>query len=112
MTGWMPPHTSVVASRKTYEKFGLYDARFGTAADYEWLVRVMMSVGKDASHFPEVTLSMRVGGMSNASWIGRLKANAHDARVWVQHSRLLASFIRIAKPARKIGQFLVSRKPI
>ena len=105
-TGWMPPHTSVVAKEWVYQKHGLFDPRFGTAADYDWLVRVLSNRDVSAYYHPKITVSMQTGGASNASFRSRLNANAMDGAVWADRSVLQASLIRLLKPARKVGQFL------
>jgi glycosyltransferase len=105
-TGWMPPHTSVVAKKKVYERFGLFDPRFGTAADYEWLVRVLSNPEIGVYYHPERTVSMQTGGASNSSLRSRLRANAMDGSVWADRSVIQAGLIRLLKPARKVGQFL------
>jgi glycosyltransferase involved in cell wall biosynthesis len=107
-TGWMPPHTSVVAKKQVYEDYGLFNPRFGTAADYEWLVRVLSNKDVSVYYHPERTVSMQTGGASNASFRSRLKANAMDGAVWADKSVLRASLIRVLKPARKVGQYLTT----
>jgi glycosyltransferase len=42
-TGWMPPHTSMVVAKRIYRDFGVYNPAFGTAANYEWIVRILSS---------------------------------------------------------------------
>ena len=86
-TGWMPPHTSVIVAKEVYQKLGLYNPDFGTAADYEWVVRVFSKFGEGSRYFPERTLSMLVGGASSSSLKARLRANAMDGRVWADKSR-------------------------
>jgi glycosyltransferase len=107
-TGWMPPHTSVVAKKEVYERYGLFDPGFGTAADYEWLVRVLSNKDVSVYYHPERTVSMQTGGASNATFRSRLKANAMDGAVWADKSVLQGSLIRILKPARKVGQYLTT----
>lgn len=107
MTGWMPPHTSIVVRKSVYEDIGLYDPEFGTAADYEWIVRVLLSKGDRVRYFPERTLSMLVGGASSASIMARLRANAMDGKVWTRRSKFQAIVVRVCKPIRKIGQYKV-----
>ena len=106
-TGWMPPHTSIVVAKSVYQEIGLYNPDFGTAADYEWVVRVFSKFGEDSRYFPERTLSMLVGGASSSSLKARLRANAMDGRVWADKSRLQSMLVRVCKPMRKIGQFKV-----
>jgi glycosyltransferase len=104
-TGWMPPHTSVVVAKRTYRDFGVYDPTFGTAADYDWIVRVLSSNRASVSYFPQRTLSMLVGGASGATLAARLRANAMDGKVWADRSLAQSSLIRVSKPMRKVLQF-------
>jgi glycosyltransferase involved in cell wall biosynthesis len=104
-TGWMPPHTSVVVGKRIYREFGVYNPAFGTAADYEWLVRVLSSGGARISYFPQRTLSMLVGGASGATLAARLRANAMDGKAWADRSLTVAWLIRVSKPLRKVLQF-------
>ncbi len=105
ITGWMPPHTSIIVAKEVYQKIGLYNPDFGTAADYEWVVRVLSEYGGESRYFPERTLSMLVGGASSSSLQARLRANAMDGRVWADKSKLQSMLVRVCKPLRKIGQF-------
>jgi len=104
-TGWMPPHTSVVVAKRIYGDFGVYDPAFGTAADYEWIVRVLSSNNASVSYYPRRTLSMLVGGASGATLAARLRANAMDGKVWAGRSLAQSSLIRVSKPMRKVLQF-------
>jgi glycosyltransferase involved in cell wall biosynthesis len=106
-TGWMPPHTSVVVAPRIYRDFGVYNPAFGTAADYEWIVRVLSSNNASVSYFPQRTLSMLVGGASGATLAARLRANAMDGKAWAGADGSLArsSLIRVTKPLRKVLQF-------
>lgn len=104
-TGWMPPHTSIIVSKDVYQKLGLYNPDFGTAADYEWIVRVLSEYGEKSRYFPEKTLSMLVGGASSSSLKARLRANAMDGKVWADKSSLQSSLVRVCKPLRKVSQF-------
>jgi hypothetical protein len=104
-TGWMPPHTSVVVAKRIYRDFGVYNPAFGTAADYEWIVRVLSSNRVSVSYFPERTLSMLVGGASGATLAVRLKANAMDGKAWADRSLAQSLLIRVSKPMRKVLQF-------
>jgi len=104
-TGWMPPHTSVVVDKRIYRHFGVYNPAFGTAADYEWIVRVLSSNRASVSYYPRRTLTMLVGGASGATLGARLRANAMDGKAWADRSLAQSSLIRVSKPMRKVLQF-------
>ena len=104
-TGWMPPHTSVVVAKRIYRDFGVYNPAFGTAADYEWIVRVLSSSSPSILYYPQRTLTMLVGGASGATVAARLRANALDGKVWASRSPAQSWLIRLCKPMRKVQQF-------
>jgi len=104
-TGWMPPHTSVVVAKRIYRDFGVYNPAFGTAADYEWIVRVLSSNNASVSYYPQRTLSMLVGGASGATLAARISANAMDGKAWADRSLAESWLIRVSKPMRKVLQF-------
>jgi len=104
-TGWMPPHTSVVVAKRIYRDFGVYNPAFGTAADYEWIVRVLSSNRASVSYYSQRTLTMLVGGASGATLAARLRANAMDGKAWAGRSPTEAWLIRVSKPLRKVLQF-------
>ena len=104
-SGWMPPHTTVVVSKSVYKRFGGFDPAYGSAADYEWLVRVLKPGEIDAHCFNERILIMNGGGASSQSLRARLRANTMDGRAWHGSSLLFQMFIRLAKPTRKMGQY-------
>lgn len=109
-TGWMPPHPSMIVKKGIYQELGLYNPAFGTAADYEWIVRVLLARSDSVYYFPKRTLTMLVGGASSASLKTRLRANAMDGSVWLRRSRGQAAMIRLLKPIRKIDQFLLAKR--
>jgi glycosyltransferase len=37
--GWMPPHPTFFVKRELYEKWGNFDLRLKTSADYELMLR-------------------------------------------------------------------------
>lgn len=104
-TGWMPPHTSVVVTKRIYLDFGFYNPAFGTAADYEWTIRILSSTSASISYFPKRTLSMLVGGASGGTVAARIRANAMDGKAWSESSLVQSWLVRLFKPMRKVFQF-------
>lgn len=107
-TGWMPPHTSLIVRKDVYVSSGLFNTGYGTAADYEWIVRVFKNADYRFKFFPLCTLVMLVGGASGESLTTRLLANRNDGKAWAGHSRLQIGIIRVCKPMRKLGQFIAT----
>jgi len=63
--GWSPPHPTFYVKRALYLKYGLFDSSFKIAADYDSMLRFLLTFKISACYIPEVMVKMRVGGVSN-----------------------------------------------
>lgn len=105
--GWMPPHPTVFVRRSVYLKLGEYRTDMGTAADYEWLVRLFYCHRINAAYVPEILVRMRVGGQSNASLAKRWSANRGDQQAWIANGLKPPFGLRLTKPLRKLPQYFL-----
>ncbi|MDP1832899.1 MAG: glycosyltransferase family 2 protein [Geothrix sp.] len=80
--GWMPPHPTFFVRRGVYERLGLFDTRYRIAADYEFMLRVLLKHRLKTAYLPQVLVRMRAGGASNGSLKGILRANAECRRAF------------------------------
>jgi glycosyltransferase len=62
--GWHPAHPTLYLRRSVYEKYGLFDLDYASAADVEFMMRIF-SKGIRSVYLPEVLVRMRTGGISN-----------------------------------------------
>lgn len=108
--GWMPPHGTFFARRQLYERLGSFDLSYPIAADYELMFRFLFLGNIRVRYIPRVLLCMDAGGTSNASLRAILQGNRECWRTWKRHGLTAYGFlVPIAKPLRRIGQFL--RRP-
>jgi glycosyltransferase involved in cell wall biosynthesis len=107
--GWMLPHPTFFVKKEIYEKYGLYNIKLKTAADYEMILRLLHNDSIKVEYLPEILIKMRIGGESNSSFINRLKGNYEDNLAWDMNNLRKPPFIRFLKPLRKIIQFF--KKP-
>ena len=107
--GWMLPHPTFFVKKEIYEKYGLYNLKLKTAADYEMILRLLHNDSIKVEYLPEILIKMRIGGESNSSFINRLKGNYEDNLAWDMNNLRKPPFIRFLKPLRKIKQFF--KKP-
>ena len=105
--GWMPPHPTFFVRREVYEKAGLFHAGLRSAADYEFMLRILLKWGMSTHYIPRVIVKMRTGGMSNASLLNRLRANKEDRQAWKLNDLRPYFFTLYLKPLRKIHQFII-----
>lgn len=105
--GWMPPHPTLVVHSSVYKQYGSFDTRLKTAADYEFMLRVLYKNKVEAAYLPEITVRMSVGGVSNRSIKNRLKANAEDRLAWQLNHLKMPFWLPVLKPIRKIFQYML-----
>ena len=104
--GWMPPHTGFFMKRESYLKYGLYNFKLGTSADYELMLRMFMVYQLKATYLPKYITKMRVGGASNSSFKNRIEANKNDRKSWKINNLKPYWFTFILKPILKIKQYI------
>lgn len=105
--GWMPPHPTFFVRKEVYEQLGLFNLDLRSAADYEIMLRILLKHGLNSYYIPRVLVKMRAGGMSNASFANRLRANKEDRLAWKLNGLQPRFFTLYMKPIRKITQFII-----
>ena len=105
--GWMPPHPTFFVKKEVYDEIGVFDITLQSAADYEMMLRILLKFEMPAHYIPRVIVKMRVGGISNASFKNRVKANREDRLAWKMNGMQPYFFTLYAKPIRKISQFII-----
>ena len=103
--GWMPPHPTFYCKTELFEKYG-YGLNFGTAADYELMLRFMHRNNTNAAYLNKVMIKMQCGGLSNKNPTNRVKAWRFDLKAMRSNGVLHPLIALILKPLRKIGQYL------
>lgn len=106
LKGWMPPHPTFFVKKEVYDKHGLFDLQFKSAADYEIMLRFIHRFKTSIAYLPRVIVKMRIGGVSNASLKNRIKANQEDRKAWEVNGLKPNAFTLIFKPLSKLMQFI------
>ena len=103
--GWMPPHPTFYCKRELFEILGGYKLDYGSAADYELMLRFIHLNKKKVFYLDRVIIKMFIGGVSNKSISNRVKALGHDLKAMRNNAILFPVISLILKPMRKIMQF-------
>ncbi len=103
--GWMPPHPTFFVKKSVYQKYGVFNTSFKSAADYELMLRFIFKQQIKIGYLPYFTVKMRVGGKSNISIKNRLFANQEDRKAWQINGLKPYFFTLYLKPLRKLSQF-------
>lgn len=106
--GWMPPHPTLYLRRELYDHHGGFDTSFKIAADYDFMLRVLKSVGGRVVYLPHVLVRMRVGGASNRSIANIVRKSAEDLRA-LRNNGIGGVRTLALKNGSKVTQFL--RRP-
>ncbi len=104
--GWMPPHPTFYCRRKLFEILGVYSLDYGSAADYELMLRFIHSNKANVIYLNKVMVKMNIGGVSNKSLSNRVKALRFDLKAMHNHGILFPVITILLKPIRKIMQFI------
>ncbi|TEW67977.1 glycosyltransferase [Mucilaginibacter phyllosphaerae] len=103
--GWMPPHPTFYCKTNLFKKFGHYSLQYGTAADYELMLRFIHLNHLSVYYVQRVLVKMTVGGVSNSSIKNRIKALFFDMKAMYNNNIIFPPIVLMIKPLRKLSQF-------
>ncbi len=103
--GWMPPHPTFYCKRIYFEKLGYYSLNYGTAADYELMVRFLHLNKLSVFYLKLIMVKMEIGGASNNSIYNRIKVIKNDYKAMVKNGIMFPLVSIFLKPLRKIVQY-------
>jgi glycosyltransferase involved in cell wall biosynthesis len=109
LKGWMPPHPTFFVKKTIYQQYGAYNTAMRISADYELMLRLLHRHHVSTAYLPEITVKMRVGGVSNASLLSRWRANMEDREAWKVNNLKPYFYTLYAKPFSKLVQYF--KKP-
>ncbi|MES2278872.1 MAG: glycosyltransferase family 2 protein [Bacteroidota bacterium] len=104
--GWMPPHPSFYAKRILFEQLGYYQIQYGSATDYELMLRFIHTNKAKVFYINKLMVNMLIGGVSNKSISNRIKAWRNDFKAMGNNGLIFPYFSIIWKPFRKIMQYI------
>jgi len=103
--GWMPPHPTFYCRKVLFDKHGTYSLKYGSAADYELMLRFVHAHKANVFYLNKIMVKMYIGGISNQNMGNRVKALLYDLEAMRNNDILFPYVTIIFKPLRKIVQF-------
>lgn len=103
--GWMPPHPTFFVKKEVYKRVGFFNTLLRSAADYEFMLRVLYKENTSTFYVDRLITVMRDGGTSNMSLKNRIRGNKEDQLAWKLNGITPLFFTRYIKPLRKIWQY-------
>jgi glycosyltransferase involved in cell wall biosynthesis len=104
--GWMPPHPSFYVKKEVFELYGKYSLNYGSAADYELMLRFIHVNKIKLYYIQKVMVNMLIGGTSSSSLKNRIKAWQNDLKAMRHNGLMFPSISILLKPLRKVIQYL------
>jgi glycosyltransferase involved in cell wall biosynthesis len=103
--GWMPPHPAFFVRRAYYEQHGNFRLDFGTAADYELLLRFMLSDIR-MRYLDRTLVHMQAGGTSGKNFGTRWRAWDLLRKAWIVNGKRPPLFLIERRILSKLSQYL------
>lgn len=103
--GWMPPHPTFFYRRALLGEIGYFDLRYRISADYDHMLRFLLSPGLKFGYLSRVVTHMRTGGESNKSLKNLIRKSREDYQI-AQHYFENPIWTIFFKNLRKLDQFL------
>lgn len=104
--GWLPGHPTLYLRKTVYDEFGLYKEDYQVAADYEFMVRILMKGHIKLSYIPEVLIHMAYGGTSNKSFTAYMISLKEGHRALKENGIHFAFFTDCCRTLRVLIQFM------
>ena len=103
--GWMPPHPMTTIRKEIIEKNLGFDIRYEVAADYDFMLRVLLGKKLKIKYVNSVLVHMEMGGVSNSSILRLIYANFEVMKCWFRLRGGRTPFwIFFTKPLSKLIQ--------
>jgi len=106
--GWVMPHPTFFCQKKIFEKYGYFNERFQTAADFELMLRFIEKHLIKVGYLPKVIVKMRTGGKANV-FRGMIRGNWEIIKSFRMNDVRLSPWFFIRKPITKTAQLF--RRP-
>ena len=75
-SGWHPPHTAFFCKKNLFNKYGLFKTKYSIASDYDFMLRLMLSVKPEKIKYLSLPVTkMKIGGKSTKSVTNIIKSN-------------------------------------
>jgi glycosyltransferase involved in cell wall biosynthesis len=106
--GWHPPHPAFYIRKDLFESLGGFDLKVGLAADYDLMIRALMSPGCRVAYLEKVLVKMRQGGASTSGLKPILKGWLTSQIPWQKLGMPVQGFLAATlKPLSKLKQIRI-----
>ncbi|WP_097460159.1 glycosyltransferase family 2 protein [Mangrovitalea sediminis] len=109
--GLMPPHPAVFVRKSAYARVGLYKLGYKIAADFDFLVRLLLVDGAQYHLAHKTWVRMRTGGASTAGWRSNQVITAEMKRSLSENGVHASSILLMCRlPYKLVTQVLAIKR--
>jgi glycosyltransferase involved in cell wall biosynthesis len=103
--GWVPPHPAFFCRKSVFERYGAFNTKYKTAADFELMLRFIEKHRITLGYIPKILVRMRPGGRANTIR-GVIEGNKEIIRAFRANGLRLPLQFFWRKPLLKFAQLL------
>lgn len=107
--GLMPPHPAVFIRKTAYKRVGLYKKNYKIAADFDFLIRLLMLDRAPYKVVNKVWVRMRIGGVSTSGWKTMLLITHEMKRALKENGILSNKFFLLCRLPFKLVTQVIGR---
>ena len=107
--GWHPAHPTLYLKKEVYNKIGLFDLDFRIAADYDFMIRMMLDKSIKLEYIDEYIIYMRTGGTSTDGIKGYIKNLKEAQKVLIKNKIKFPHLVNLKRIIKTIIQMVKSK---
>lgn len=108
--GWTIPHPAMFVRRRVYEQFDKYRLDLKLAADYEFILRVLLSGKVKLKYLPKILTKMYAGGASGKNIKQRIRGWRELRQAWRINKLQPPKLFICRRVGSKLKQLIVSKR--
>ena len=105
--GWFPSHQSIYVKSSVFDQCGGYNEDYKIAADYEFLLRVLLVHKLKAKRLDMFLLKFHLGGVSSKNIMSIMESNYECLIAWRGNNLKISFYTLPFKVTRKILQTII-----
>ena len=106
---WIPPHPTTVVKKEMMDHVGNFRLHYKLAADYDLLLKILLTA-KHVVYLDTVMTRMRLGGVTNKSWVNIFNQNIEIFNSFKHHFGRYPTYQFVYKIYGKILQFMQAKR--
>lgn len=108
-SGWHPAHPTLYLKKEVYDKIGMFNLKYRIAADYDFMLRMLLDKTIKLEYIDEYLIYMRIGGTSTDGIKGYKKNLKDSHQALVSNNMKHPYLIDLYRIVKTLKQMLMSK---